>query len=70
MLAFATCERRVASPSPFLLADRHFYCSFVLVNEAGQRTFAKFHIRCDGGVTCLTSEAAQALAGADPDFLR
>lgn len=45
-------------------------CSFVLVNEAGERTFAKFHIRCDGGVKCLTSEAAQALAGADPDFLR
>lgn len=44
--------------------------TFVLVNAAGKRTLAKIHIKAQGGVKSLTNEAAEAIKGADPDFLK
>jgi len=44
--------------------------TFVLVNAAGKRTLCKIHIKAQGGVKSLTNEAAEAIKGSDPDFLK
>lgn len=44
--------------------------TFALINEAGQRTFAKFHWRPIAGTHSLVWDEAQKIAGADPDFHR
>jgi catalase len=43
--------------------------TFVLVSKEGKRTFVKFHVRAQDGVKTLTSDAAEAIRGGDPDFL-
>jgi len=44
--------------------------TFALINEAGQRTFAKFHWRPIAGTHSFVWDEAQKIAGADPDFHR
>ncbi len=39
------------------------------VNEAGERSWVKFHFKTDQGIATLTSEEAQRLGGQDPAYL-
>jgi catalase len=41
--------------------------TFQWVNAAGDRSWVKYHWRCDQGVECLTGEEAVALAGLNPE---
>jgi catalase len=43
-------------------------CSFV--NKDGKATYAKFHVKAEGGVKNMTSDLAEAIRGADTDFLK
>lgn len=48
----------------------HGYSShtFSLINEAGERTYCKWHFRCNQGIKNLMNAEADTLAGTDPDY--
>ncbi|MEN8708063.1 catalase [Nocardioides marinisabuli] len=44
--------------------------TYMLYNEAGEKSWVKFHFISDQGVECLTQEDANRIAGEDSDFHR
>ncbi len=44
--------------------------TYLLYNEAGEKSWVKFHFITDQGVECLTQEEANRIAGEDSDFHR
>lgn len=44
--------------------------TYLLHNDAGEKTWVKFHFISDQGVECLTQEDANRIAGEDSDFHR
>jgi len=42
--------------------------TFMWVNASGEKFWVKFHFKTDQGIRCLTSEQAEAIGGADPQF--
>jgi catalase len=44
--------------------------TFSLWNEAGERTYVKWHFKTQQGIESLTSEEGEQLAGENPDFHR
>jgi catalase len=57
-------------PASYLNMDGFGSHTFMVVNDAGERNWVKFHFKTDHGIKTLTSEEAAKIGGEDPQYMQ